>query len=107
MSPETKPFIYQIRIEGHLDERWLRRFEGLDVAPLPEGETLISGEMDQSALYHFQMMNPAFLDAQPKGTLMFLIAVGTAKWHVHNILQKLDVGNRPQTIARAHELGRA
>ena len=51
MSPETKPVLYQIRIEGHLDERWLRWFEGLDVASLPEGETVISGEMDQSALH--------------------------------------------------------
>ena len=51
MSPETKPVLYQIRIEGHLDERWLRWFEGLDVASLPEGETFISGEMDQSALH--------------------------------------------------------
>lgn len=51
MNPSTKSFIYQIRIEGHLDERWLRWFEGLDVSPLPEGETVISGEMDQSALH--------------------------------------------------------
>lgn len=43
--------IYQIRIKGHLDEHWLRWFEGLDVVPLPEGETVISGEMDQSALH--------------------------------------------------------
>ena len=48
MNPSTKSVIYQIRIEGHLDERW---FEYLDVKPLPEGETLISGEMDQSALH--------------------------------------------------------
>jgi LuxR family transcriptional regulator, maltose regulon positive regulatory protein len=34
-----------------------------------------------------------------------VISVGTAKWHVHNILQKLDVSNRPQAIARARELG--
>ncbi len=33
------------------------------------------------------------------------ISVGTAKWHVHNILQKLGVSNRPQAIARARELG--
>ncbi len=33
------------------------------------------------------------------------ITIGTAKWHVHNILQKLGVNNRPQAIARAHELG--
>ena len=34
-----------------------------------------------------------------------VISVGTAKWHVHNVLQKLGVGNRPQAIARARELG--
>lgn len=51
MNPSTKSVVYQIRIEGHLDERWLRWFEGLDLAPLPEGKTLISGEMDQSALH--------------------------------------------------------
>ncbi len=36
-----------------------------------------------------------------------VIAVGTAKWHVHNILQKLGVANRAQAIAKAHELGLA
>jgi len=34
-----------------------------------------------------------------------VISVGTAKWHVHNILQKLGASNRPQAIARARELG--
>jgi LuxR family maltose regulon positive regulatory protein len=34
-----------------------------------------------------------------------VISVGTAKWHVHNVLQKLGVGNRSQAIARARELG--
>jgi LuxR family maltose regulon positive regulatory protein len=34
-----------------------------------------------------------------------VITVGTAKWHVHNILQKLGASNRPQAIARARELG--
>jgi LuxR family maltose regulon positive regulatory protein len=34
-----------------------------------------------------------------------VITVGTAKWHVHNVLQKLDVNNRAQAIVRAHELG--
>jgi LuxR family maltose regulon positive regulatory protein len=34
-----------------------------------------------------------------------VISVGTAKWHVHNVLRKLGVGNRPQAIARARELG--
>ena len=34
-----------------------------------------------------------------------VISVGTAKWHVHNILQKLGVSNRSQAIVRAKELG--
>jgi LuxR family maltose regulon positive regulatory protein len=34
-----------------------------------------------------------------------VISVGTAKWHVHNILQKLGVSNRSQAVARARELG--
>jgi len=32
------------------------------------------------------------------------ISVGTAKWHVHNILGKLDVTSRTQAIAKAREL---
>lgn len=32
------------------------------------------------------------------------ISVGTAKWHVHNVLQKLDVSNRTQAAAKARDL---
>jgi len=39
---------YQIRLKGHLDERW---FEGLDTDQTPVGETVISGMFDQSALH--------------------------------------------------------
>lgn len=51
MNPGTKSMTYQIRVEGHLDERWLRWFEGFEVSRLSEGETLIHGEMDQAALH--------------------------------------------------------
>ena len=34
-----------------------------------------------------------------------VISVGTAKWHVHNVFQKLGVNNRPQAIAKAKTLG--
>jgi LuxR family maltose regulon positive regulatory protein len=34
-----------------------------------------------------------------------VISPGTAKWHVHNILQKLGVNNRAQAIVCARELG--
>jgi len=51
MQPEKNITIYQICVEGHLDERWLRWFEGLVVAPRPDGATVISGPMDQAALH--------------------------------------------------------
>ncbi|MBN2115495.1 MAG: hypothetical protein JW730_02930 [Anaerolineales bacterium] len=51
MNPGTKSMTYQIRVAGHLAERWLRWFEGFDVSQLPEGETVIRGEMDQAALH--------------------------------------------------------
>ncbi len=34
-----------------------------------------------------------------------VITLGTVKWHVHNILQKLGVKNRTQATIRAQELG--
>lgn len=38
------------------------------------------GSLLISALYHFQMMNPAFPDAQPWDTLMFVIAAVIVVW---------------------------
>ena len=32
-----------------------------------------------------------------------VITVGTAKWHVHNIYQKLDVSSRAEAVARIHD----
>lgn len=51
MQPNEHPTIYQICIEGHLDEHWLRWFEGLDITLRPDGVTEISGVMDQAALH--------------------------------------------------------
>lgn len=42
---------YQICLEGQLDERWLRWFEGLEVIFSPDDQTIICGEFDQSALH--------------------------------------------------------
>jgi hypothetical protein len=41
---------YQICLEGNLDERWLRWFEGLEVKASADDQTIIRGEFDQSAL---------------------------------------------------------
>ncbi|MEJ2599525.1 MAG: hypothetical protein P8Z00_14405 [Anaerolineales bacterium] len=42
---------YQICLEGILDERWLRWFEGLEVKASADDQTIIRGEFDQSALH--------------------------------------------------------
>ena len=47
-----KPMQYQIRIKGHLDTTWADSFDGLTISNLENGETLISGSIqDQAALY--------------------------------------------------------
>ena len=51
MKSTNRPTPYQICIEGILDERWLRWFEGLEVTSSPDDQTIISGEFDQSALH--------------------------------------------------------
>jgi len=42
---------YQICIEGNLDKRWLRLFEGLEITTGPDNQTTICGDFDQSALH--------------------------------------------------------
>ena len=47
-----KPHVYEIRIEGHLTERWSDWFEGLAIRNDPSGETVLSGSfIDQPALF--------------------------------------------------------
>ena len=45
------PEVYEIRVAGHLSENWAARFEGLSMRHLPEGETVLSGLLDQAALH--------------------------------------------------------
>ena len=44
--------IYEIRVEGHLAERWSDWFEGLAICKDPNGETVLTGPLsDQAALF--------------------------------------------------------
>jgi hypothetical protein len=44
--------LYEIRIKGHLDNRWTDWFEGLTITALDNGETLLTGPVvDQAALH--------------------------------------------------------
>ena len=51
-QPKTNaPQLYEIRVAGHLSENWAARFEGLSMSHQPQGETLLRGMLDQSALH--------------------------------------------------------
>lgn len=43
--------LYQIRIQGHLDDDWSDWFAGLQISRLAKGETQLTGELDQTALH--------------------------------------------------------
>ena len=45
------PELYEIRVAGHLSERWAARFEGVSTRHEPGGETVLSGRLDQAALH--------------------------------------------------------
>lgn len=48
----TGPELYEIRIKGHLDDRWADWFAGLAIVREGSGETLLRGPVnDQAALY--------------------------------------------------------
>lgn len=46
------PEFYEIKVQGHLDQRWSNWFAGLEVTNLDDDEALISGSLpDQAALH--------------------------------------------------------
>lgn len=45
------PQLYEIRVASHLSANWAARFEGLSMRHEPEGETALSGMLDQAALH--------------------------------------------------------
>ncbi len=43
--------IFEIRVKGHLDNRWSEYLEGLEFTPFENGETILTGSIvDQAAL---------------------------------------------------------
>jgi hypothetical protein len=44
--------VYEIRLEGHLDQRWAAWFDGLTITLADNGETRLTGPVvDQAALH--------------------------------------------------------
>jgi hypothetical protein len=49
---ESTPTIYEIRIKGHLEDRWADRFEGMTFSHESDGTTALYGPLtDQAALH--------------------------------------------------------
>jgi hypothetical protein len=48
----NQPIVYQIRLKGHLDQKWAASFENLALTLEDNGETLLTGPVtDQAALH--------------------------------------------------------
>jgi len=51
-ADHDEPGLYEIRIKGHLAERWTGWFEGLTITLEEDGDTLLAGPViDQAALH--------------------------------------------------------
>jgi hypothetical protein len=51
-TPTSNPQYYEIRLKGHLDDRWAEWFEGLTLTLEDNGDTLLTGPVvDQAALH--------------------------------------------------------
>jgi hypothetical protein len=52
MSSPEGPDRYEIRVKGHLADRWSAWFDGMTLTRQPDGTTLLDGPVaDQSALH--------------------------------------------------------
>ncbi len=43
---------YEIRVEGQLDVCWAEWLEGMTITPLPSGETVLAGSLEDQAALH-------------------------------------------------------
>src|SRR5574342_257187 len=52
IKAHPEPELYEIRLKGHLDDRWADWFEGLTITLEDNGDTLLTGPViDQAALH--------------------------------------------------------
>ncbi|MBE0699162.1 MAG: hypothetical protein IH586_19755, partial [Anaerolineaceae bacterium] len=82
------------------------------LAAIPGGNPAATPPVDQARLpepLSKQELTILRLIAQGKSNqeiaVQLYVSVGTAKWHVHNILSKLGANSRTQAIVTAREIG--
>lgn len=46
------PIMYQIRLKGQLGSQWAEWFEGMTITQTEDGDTLLSGPIDDQAILH-------------------------------------------------------
>ena len=52
MNPDQEPDRYEIRVKGHLPDRWAAWFDGMTLTRQADGTTVLDGPVaDQSALH--------------------------------------------------------
>lgn len=51
IEDHDEPEVYEIRIKGHLDDRWAKWFGGLTITLEEGGNTLLTSQADQAALH--------------------------------------------------------
>lgn len=72
-------------------------------APVDEFSGALPDPLSEQELRVLKLLVAGKSNQEIAGDLV--ISVGTAKWHVHNVLQKLGVNNRALAIVRAREMG--
>ena len=49
---DFSPAVYEIRVKGHLDTRWEEWFENLTITHCSDGNTLLSGPIEDQTVLH-------------------------------------------------------
>jgi hypothetical protein len=49
--PGHGPGRYEIRVKGHLDDRWASWFDGFSLTRAGDGSTVLAGRTDQAGLH--------------------------------------------------------
>ena len=50
-NPGHDPGRYEIRVKGHLDDRWASWFDGFSLTHAGDGSTVLAGRTDQAGLH--------------------------------------------------------
>ena len=51
-TPNSNAKVYEIRLNGHLEARWVKWFDGMAITLEEDGDTLLTGPViDQAALH--------------------------------------------------------